>query len=299
MEIRVLRYFLTVVQEESITRAAEVLHITQPTLSRQLAQLEDEVGARLFERGARKITLTNEGVFLRHRAEEILELVDCTERELALNREQTEGTVNVGCGELASVRVLAELFRNFQQMYPRVDFFLYTGSADLVKERMDKGLIDVGLLIEPVELERYEFVRLRGRERWGVLMRADAPLAAKKAVTAADLEGLPLIFPHRSSVRSELASWFGESYARARVVLTGNLRANNVAMVENGLGYALGIEDFHDLRDEGAVVRRPLSPELSTTVVLAWRRQQAFGDAAQKFIRYAREFLTADAGKPE
>lgn len=160
MELRVLRYFLTVVQEQSITKAAEALHITQPTLSRQLAQLEEEVGARLFLRGTRKITLTAEGAFLQRRAEELLELADSTERELLRSKEQTAGTVTVGCGELASVRVLAELFRGFRALYPQVGFHLYTGAADLVKERMDKSLIDVGLLLEPVDMEKYDFVQI-------------------------------------------------------------------------------------------------------------------------------------------
>lgn len=289
MELRVLRYFLTVVQEQSITKAAETLHVTQPTLSRQLAQLEQEVGAQLFHRGARRITLTAEGLFLQRRAEEILELADSTERELLLKKEQTAGTVTVGCGELASVRVLAELFRGFRAMYPRVSFDLYTGAADLVKERMDKSLIDVGLLLEPVDMERYDFIRLRSREIWNVLMPAGAPLAAKQAVMAADLEGLPLILPHRGGVRSELASWFGEGFERQQTVATSNLWANILIMVESGLGYAVTTGDVQSLEGNPRVVSRPLSPELSATVVLAWRRQQAFGNAAQRFIAYIRE----------
>lgn len=298
MELRVLRYFAAVAQEQSITKAAEVLHVTQPTLSRQLAQLEEEVGAPLFTRGTRKISLTSEGLFLLRRAEEILELADSTERELRLKKEQTEGTVTVGCGELASVQVLAELFRGFRALYPRVQFSLYTGSADLVKERMDKGLIDVGLLLEPIDMDAFAFVRLRERERWGVLMPADAPLAAKASVTAADLADVPLILPYRSGARSELASWFGDGFDRLHTVLTGNLWANNLIMVENGLGYALSI-DFQRLQGSAGVVCRPLSPELCATVVLAWRRQPVFGDAAQKFVRYAREALTTENNMPE
>ncbi len=291
MELRVLRYFLTVVQEQSITRAAEVLHITQPTLSRQLAQLEEEMGTQLLIRGTRRVTLTPEGAFLQHRAEEILELADSTERELLMKKEQTAGIVTVGCGELASVRVLAELFRAFRAMYPRVSFQMYTGSADLIKERMDKGLIDVGLLLEPVDMEKYEFVRLRGQEIWNVLIPAGAPLAAKAAVTAADLDGLPLILPYRSSVRSELASWFGDAFERQQVVLISNLWANELIMVESGLGYALAMGDTQSLEGNPRVVSRPLWPELSARVRLAWRRQAAFGTAAQKFVEYARAAL--------
>lgn len=179
MEIRVLRYFLTVVREESITKAAEVLHITQPTLSRQLAQMEEEIGVRLFDRGTRKIWLTNEGLLLRRRAEEILQLVDKTEKELVEQEEQVEGKISIGCGEVASVQMLPDLIRNFHQKYPLVTFDLFTATADLVKEQMDKGLLDSGLLLEPIEMGKYEFIRLNMKERWVVLMPPDDPLAEK------------------------------------------------------------------------------------------------------------------------
>lgn len=156
MEIRVLRYFLTVVREESITKAAEVLHITQPTLSRQLAQMEEEIGVRLFDRGTRKIRLTNEGLLLRRRAEEILQLVDKTEKELVEQEEQVEGKISIGCGEVASVQMLPDLIRNFHQKYPLVTFDLFTATADLVKEQMDKGLLDFGLLLEPIEMGSFD-----------------------------------------------------------------------------------------------------------------------------------------------
>lgn len=156
MEIRVLRYFLTVVREESITKASEVLHITQPTLSRQLSQMEEEIGVKLFHRGTRKISLTNEGALLRRRAEEILQLVDKTEEELIEQEEQVEGKISIGCGEIASVRLLPALFRSFREKYPRVSFDIFTATADLVKEQMDRGLLDLGLLLEPVDVEKYD-----------------------------------------------------------------------------------------------------------------------------------------------
>lgn len=204
MEIRVLRYFLTVVREESITKASEVLHITQPTLSRQLAQMEEEIGVRLFERGTRKIRLTNEGILLGRRAEEILQLVDKTEKELVEQEEQVEGRISVGCGEIASVQLLPKLIQSFRQKYPLVSFDIFTATADLVKEQMDKGL-----LLEPIEMGKYEFIRLDMKEKWVVLMPPDDPLAEKEAVTAGDLAKLPLILPRRMQVQSELASWFG------------------------------------------------------------------------------------------
>lgn len=167
MEIRVLRYFLTVVREEGINRAAEVLHITQPTLSRQLSQLEKEVGVTLFHRGAKKITLTNEGILLRRRAEEILSLVDRTEQELREQDEQVEGRVVIGGGELAAMQELPEIIGSFRKKYSLVTFDIFTGNADLVKEQMEKGLIDIGVLLEPIDMDKFDFIRLKGKEQWG------------------------------------------------------------------------------------------------------------------------------------
>lgn len=228
MEIRVLRYFLTVVREESITKAAEVLHITQPTLSRQLSQMEEEIGVKLFHRGVRRIDLTNEGILLRRRAEEILQLVDKTEKELIEQEEQVEGKISVGCGEIAAVQVLPKLIKTFREKYPQVTFDIFTATADLVKEQMDKGLLDIGLLLEPVDMEKYDFIRLDVKEKWVVLMRPDSPLAEKESVTAKDLSGLPLILPRRMNVQNELASWFGDHYDSLNVIFTSNLILNTI-----------------------------------------------------------------------
>lgn len=298
MEIRVLRYFLTVVREESITKAAEVLHITQPTLSRQLSQLEAELGVKLFERdrGARKIKLTNEGILLRRRAEEILQLVDKTEQELIEQEEQIEGKISIGCGEIASVQLLPELFRQFHQRYPRVTFDMVTATADLVKEQMDRGLLDLGLLLEPVDMEKYEFVRMDVKERWVVLMPPDAPLAAKQSVTAGDLARVPLVLPRRLRVQSELASWFGDYYSQLDVLFTSNLSTNGAVMVKEGLAYSLVIEGAVPFWDSAQITYRPLEPELWATSVLAWKRGQPFSPAATKLIQFIKCFL--GMGKP-
>ena len=290
MEIRVLRYFLAVVREESITKAAEALHITQPTLSRQLSQMEEEVGVRLFDRGTRKITLTNEGILLRRRAEEILQLVDTTERELVEQDEQVEGKISIGCGELAAVQMLPELIRTFREKYTRVSFDIFTATADLVKEQMDKGLIDIGLLLEPVDMEKYDFIRLNMKENWGVLMRPDDPLAEKEYITAEDLLPLPLILPRRMNVQSELASWFGDHYGKINVAFTSNLSTNGAVMVGAGLAYSLVIEGAV-LWDQSKITYRPLFPALTATSVLAWKRGQPFSPAATKFINQIKCFL--------
>lgn len=291
MEIRVLRYFLAVVREESITKASEVLHITQPTLSRQLSQMEEEIGVRLFERGTRKIKLTNEGILLRRRAEEIIQLVDTTERELVEQDEQVEGKISIGCGEIASVQMLPELIRTFREKYTRVSFDIFTATADLVKEQMDKGLIDIGLLLEPVNMEKYDFIRLDMKENWVVLMRPDDPLAEKENVTAEDL--LPLILPRRMNVQNELASWFGDYYGKLNVVFTSNLSTNGAVMVGAGLAYSLVIEGAA-LWNQSKITYRPLSPALTATSVLAWKRGQPFSLATTKFINQIKCFLGMD-----
>lgn len=294
MEIRVLRYFLTVVREESITKAAEVLHITQPTLSRQLAQFEETLGVQLFIRGTRKIVLTDEGMLMRRRAEEILELVDKTERELVEQEEQIEGVVAIGCGDLKAVQILPELIRSFHEKYPKVTFELYTATADHVKERMDRGLTDIGLLLEPINMDKYDFIRLSEKEKWVAAMHPDDPLAEKEFVTAEDLEKLPLILPHRVNVRSELANWFGDSYEKLNVLFKSNLPSNSLIMVHNRLAYALIVSGAMDLWDKEKIVCRPLYPELTATCALAWKRHQPFGRAAEKFIEYLKESLSVN-----
>lgn len=284
MEIRVLRYFLTVVREEGINRAAEALHITQPTLSRQMAQLEEEVGVKLFHRGAKKITLTNEGILLRRRAEEILSLVDRTERELIEQEELVEGRIVVGGGELAAMQVLPEIIETFREKYPLVTFDIFTGNADLVKEQMEKGLIDVGVLLEPIDMEKFDFIRLKEKERWVVLMRPDDPLAEKEAVSAKDLEDKPLILPRRVNVKNELSSWFGGYLQERQIAFTSNLSTNSALMVQQGLAYSIVIEGSVPFWDREKIACRPLSPELTASSVFAWKKQQPFSLAATKFI---------------
>lgn len=291
MEIRVLRYFLTVVREEGINRAAEVLHITQPTLSRQLSQLEEEVGVKLFHRGARKITLTNEGILLRRRAEEILSLVDRTERELVEQEELVDGRIVIGCGELAAVQVLPEIIESFHEKYPLVTYDIFTGNADLVKEQMEKGLIDIGVLLEPINIEKFDFIRLAGKERWVVLMRPDAPLADREAVSARDLENLPIILPRRTNVQNELTNWLGDSFQTMQVLFTSNLSTNSAIMVQEGLAYSIVIEGSIPFWDKEKIAYRPLCPELTANSVLAWKKQQPFSLATTKFIEHIKCFL--------
>lgn len=291
MELRVLRYFLTVVREESINRAAEVLHITQPTLSRQLSQLEEEVGVRLFHRGARRITLTNEGILLRRRAEEILALVDKTEQELTEQEELVEGRIVIGSGELAAVQVLPEIIASFRKKYPLVSYDIFTANADLVKEQMEKGLVDIGVLLEPIDMEKFDFIRLTEKERWVVLMRPDDPLVKKESVSTKDLEGHPLILPRRKIVQNELSSWFGDAFQNTQILFTSNFSTNSAVMVRGGFGYSLVIEGSVPFLDQQQLTYRPLKPELRASCVFAWKKQQPFSLAATKFIAHMKCFL--------
>lgn len=291
MEIRVLKYFLTVVREGGINRAAEALHITQPTLSRQLSQLEEEVGVQLFHRGSRKITLTDEGMLLRRRAEEILSLVDRTEKELAWQEELIEGRIVIGCGELAAMQVLPEIIASFHQQYPLVSYDFFTANADLVKEQMEKGLVDIGVLLEPIDMEKFDFIRLAGKERWVVLMRPDDPLADQETVSAGDLEGLSLILPRRTNVRNELSNWLGDSFQSTKVLFTSNLSTNGALMVQKGLAYSIVLEGSVPFWDKEKITYRPLYPELMANSVFAWKKQQPFSLAASKFIEHIKCFL--------
>ncbi len=294
MEIRVLQYFLTVVREESISRAAEALHITQPTLSRQLAQLEEETGVQLFKRGARRIALTQEGMLLRRRAEEIVELVERTRAELPLQDKEVEGLVTLGVGEVAGLEILTRLCGTFREAHPKVSFDLYTATADAVQERMEHGLVDIGLLLEPVDMEKFEYLRLPVRERYALLMRPDDPLAQKAHVTREDLAGLPLMLPQRLNVQSELANWFGKGLEALDIAFTGNLKSSKLPAVHQGWGYAIVVEGAPGVLNPDYVVSRPLYPELTAGTVLAWKRGQTFGRATEKFIEHIRCFSGMD-----
>lgn len=292
IEIRVLRYFLTVVQEEGINRAAEVLHITQPTLSRQLSQLEETMGVKLFHRGARKITLTNEGLLLRRRAEEILALVDRTEKELVEQEGLIEGRVVIGSGELAAVQILSDLIESFHEKYPLVTYDIFTANADLVKEQIEKGLIDLGVLLEPIDTPKFEFIRLPLKERWVVLMRPDDSLAEKEVICAKDLENLPLILPRRLNIQNELVNWLGDSFHSKQILFTSNLSTNSAILAQRGLGYPLVVEGALPFLDCEKVTYRPLYPDLTANCVFAWKKQQPFSLATTKFIEHMRCFLS-------
>lgn len=294
MEIRVLHYFLTIAREENISRAAEVLHITQPTLSRQIAQLEESLGVTLFYRGARKITLTEEGMLLRRRAEEILSLVEKTEEELRTQDDLIDGRIVIGSGELAAMQLLPDIIRTFHANYPRVQFDLLTANADVIKDQIEKGLADIGVLLEPIDMTKFDFIRLPTPERWVVLMRPDDPLAEKAAISPEDLAGRSVIMPRRPNLQSELKNWFGEAFDAVRVDFTSNLSTNGAIMVQAGLGYSLVIEGSVPLWDTERIIHRPLSPSLTASSVIAWKKEQPLNLATSKFIEQLLCFLSRE-----
>lgn len=283
MELRVLKYFLAVAREENITRAAALLHLTQPTLSRQLMQLEEELGVQLFHRSRYHIVLTDEGMLLRRRAQELVDLAEKTEREFACRETELMGEISIGAGETRSMSFLSRAMVSFRTLYPKVTFRIFSANADDVKERLDMGILDMGLLTEPVDVGKYAFCRMREKDLWGVLVRADAPLAAMEAVTPQDLEDVPLLISGREIVQRELASWFGERWEKLQIAATFNLVLNAANMVRCGVGTALCFDlntAFDDLRF------LPLSPRMETGTVLVWKKDQILTPAVEAFHQH-------------
>ena len=290
MEIRVLKYFLLVAREENITKAANLLHLTQPTLSRQLMQLEEELGVQLFRRSKHHIILTEEGMLLRRRAEEIVALADKTKDDLQHREEQLTGTIAVGSGELQSSRFLTQLLTAFQEKNPLVRFAIYSGNSDNIKERIERGLLDVGLLQEPVDISKYSFVRTPCREQWGVLVRDDSELAARENVSPAELASVPLILPERESVQNELFNWFGSYAEGLHITATGNLLYNLASLVRASGGCVLTLNlgcTYEGLRFI------PLSPPLESNTVLVWKKAQTFSAAAAALIKFSEKYISS------
>ena len=285
MDIRVLRYFLAVVREESISGAAKALHLTQPTLSRQLMDLEEELGVKLLNRGKknRRVTLTEEGMLLRRRAEEIVALADKTISEFDTSQE-ISGDVYIGGGETDAMRFIAKIGKKLQERYPLIRYHLFSGNADDVAERLDKGLLDFGLFIEPANMERYHYLRLPHRDIWGLLMRKDSSLANREFIRAKDLENIPLIVSRQSMVHNELSGWSGRDIEKLNIVATYNLIYNASLMVDEGFGYALCLDRLVFAADNNNFCFRPLEPRLEANLDIAWKKHQAFSKAAEKFL---------------
>ncbi|MGN0650286.1 MAG: LysR family transcriptional regulator [Oscillospiraceae bacterium] len=293
MEIRVLKYFLAVAREQNISAAAGSLFLSQPTLSRQLKELEEELGKQLFIRGSRKITLTDEGLLLRKRAEEIVELLDKTEKELSNSDEQVSGEIYIGAGETDGLRLIAKAAKELQEQYPQITYRIISGDAVDITERLDKGLIDFALLLEPVDISKYSYLKFPVKDVWGVLMRRDCPLAKKKSVSPKDLQDMPLIVSRQALDGSELTQWLKNGSEQLNIVSTYNLVYNASLMVDEGLGVALCLDKIINVSGDSSLCFRPLKPKLEVGMSLVWKKYQVFSKAAEKFILKMQESVNS------
>lgn len=292
MELRVLRYFLAVVREESISGAAESLHLTQPTLSRQIMELEEELGTRLLNRGRknRKVTLTDEGRLFRRRAEELVELADKMKSEFSAEEGPVSGDIYIGGGETEAMRLVARAATELQKEYPHIRYHLFSGNAADVTERLDKGLLDFGLLVGEADMTRYDYLQLPVTDVWGVLMRRDCALAEKSAVLREDLSELPLILSQQSLSSNELSGWYGGAFREGGVVATYNLIYNAALMVSAGFGYAVTLDKLINT-DGSELCFRPLSPRLEARLSLVWKKNHGFSRAGELFLEKLRGLI--------
>lgn len=284
MDIRVLNYFLTVAREESITRAAETLHMTQPPLSRQLKELEDELGKQLLIRGRKRITLTEDGMLLKKRAEEMIDLMEKTKSEISSPRDNISGEIYIGSGETDVISIVAQVARDLQKDHPFIRYHIYSGDASHVTERLDKGLIDFGLLVEPVDVTKYDYVRLPLKDTWGILMRKDSPLAQKEFICAEDLWDKPLIVSHQTAGSSEMSAWLKKDMSKLNVVAHYDLIYNASHFVKKGFGYAIALDKLVNTTGESPLCFRSLSPTLEAGLCIVWKKYQVFSRASEAFL---------------
>ena len=292
MEIRVLRYFLEVAREGSVTHAAERLHISQPTLSKQLKDLEAELGKKLFVRSSFSVRLTDEGMLLRKRAEDILDMVDKTTDEFKALGQITGGDIRIGCAESDSMKHLARRIKAVQERYPGIRVHLYSGDTEDLSERLDRGLLDFAVIAQAVDLSKYNYLELPGADIWGVIMRKDAPLARREAVCIDDLLDLPLIVS-RQGLREDIPRLFGEKADRLNVTATLNLAYNGSVLAREGLGYVLTFDKLVDTSRESPLCFRPLFPRLETRLYIIWKKYQVFSPAAEVLLKEMKEHCSA------
>ena len=284
MELRVLQYFLAVAREESFTGAANALHLSQPTLSRQLKDLEMELGKQLFIRGGKKIDLTDEGRILKKRAEEIVSLVNKTENEIAVSDDHITGDVFIGAGETVGVRTITKAAKCVRDSYPDIHFHIISGDRTDVVEKLDSGLVDFGLIFGSVDESKYESIRIPNSDLWGVLMRRDSPLADRETIESKDLYDKPLIVSRQADRTGVIKRLLGRPANRLSIAATYNLLYNGALMVQDGLGYALCLESVHQLDRNSELIFKPLSTAISEELHIIWKKDNVFSKASQRFL---------------
>lgn len=284
MEIRVLEYFLAVVREQSISGAAEVLHLSQPTLSRQLKDMEDELGKQLFIRGNRKIKLTDEGNILRRRAEEIVELVKKAEYEIIKNDKTISGEISIGSGETYAINTVFDVARKLKEKYPNVRYNITSGDMVDIEEELDKGLYDFCVVVDHIDTSKYNYITLPMKDVWGLLMKKDDEMAKKEFITTEDLKDLPLILSRQSLNGGALVSWLKNNRYKLNIVATYNLLYNAALMVESGIGYALSLDKIVNTTGSSELCFKPLYPKVEVEVSIIWKKNQNFTKLCEKFI---------------
>lgn len=291
MEIRVLRYFLEVAREGNITRAAAYLHISQPTLSRQLKELEEELGKKLFVRSNYSVKLTEEGMLLRKRAEDILDMVDKTTEEFKALDEINGGDIRIGCAESDGIKYVARAAKKLHRRYPNIRYHIYSSGTEAVNERLDRGLLDFAVIVQEVDLSRYNYLRLPVQDAWGVLMRKDDPLAQRETIQAGDLRNLPLICS-RQALEEEMVKWFGDELEKLNIVATYDLMYNASILTREGLGYTIGFQNLIDTGADSELCVRPLEPPLASPMYLIWKKYQVFTPVASLLLEELKGQIT-------
>lgn len=302
MELRVLQYFLAIAREQSIIRAAESLHLSQPTLSTQIKNMEEELGKQLLIRGtkgSRKVTLTEEGMILRKRAEEILDLVKKTESEVTLSDQIVMGDIYIGTGETDAVRTIARAAKSLQNNYPGIHYHISSGNATFVTEHLDKGLLDFGIVFGAVDMTKYNALKIPIKDVWGVLMQRDSPLAGKETISPEDLWDKPLIISQQENKGGTLTQWLKRQESDLNIVATYNLIFNASLLVDEGLGYAIGFDKIINTTGNSNLCFRPLDPKLEDEMCIIWKKYQIFSKAADAFLRQVQNELAApNPGEP-
>lgn len=288
METRTLRYFLAVARAENISHAATRLHVSQPALSKQMKELEQQLGQKLFTRTGSGIRLTDAGQLLRKRAEDILAMVDKTEDEFRALDAVTGGDVYIGCAESYSIRLLADLIHDLRARYPGLRYHILSGDTGQVAERLDRGLLDLAVIVEPPDLQKYNHIALPNADTWGVVIRRDDPLAEKKTITAQDLIGLPLLSSAQSR-EADFPRWCGETLDKLTFVGSVNLFYNGTMFVRAGDACLLTFDRLARLDDDPELCFRPLAPTLETKMFVIWRKYQTFSPMAQALLDTLRD----------
>ena len=293
MELRVLNYFLAIAREENITKAAQILHVTQPTFSRQIAQLEEELGVKLFQRSNHHIILTEDGMILKRRAQEMMSLAEKTRMDLSHSEQALTGQIAIGSGEFQSTEFLSSLINAFNRKHPLVRFSIYSGNAANIRDRIERGLLDIGLMSEPIDIGKYEFITTEYKEKWGVLVKNDSDLIGKKSVTPEDLRNRPLIISSGESVKLMLSKWFETSIENLNIVADGNLLYNLAMLVSKGIGTVICIRLNCTYKDCTFI---PLSPAVEAGSVLGWKKDQSFSRATSAFLNFAKTYSKSISG---